>query len=247
MIEWRDEAVVLASRPHGETDVVVTLATFEHGRHLGLVKGGAGRRTRALLEPGNRVEAVWRARLESHLGTVVLEPVRLYAATILDDPLRLAAVASVCAVLDVALPEREPQPRVYAALVAFLGRIAAESDWPATYVRLELLLLAEMGFALQLETCAVTGRTDDLAYVSPRTGRAVGREAAGAYAARLLPLPPFLVEGETPAEAGDVAAGLRLAGHFLGRHILDPADRPMPLARERLTQLWQARAEETSP
>lgn len=244
MLEWRDEAIVLAARRHGETDAIVSLATFEHGRHMGLVKGGIGRRLRPLLEPGNRVEAVWRARLESHLGHVAIEPIRLYAAALLDDPLRLAAAASACAVVDLALPERDPHPRVFAALVALLGRLTAAPDWPDSYVRFELLILAEMGFALGLEDCAVTGSTQELAFVSPRTGRAVSRAAAGAYEARLLRLPAFLV-GEGAADDTQIADGLRLAGHFLERHILEPADRAAPVARERLVGLWQARMEES--
>ena len=207
-MDWVDEGIVLTARRHGDADAVLHALTFEHGRHAGLVKGGAGRRLRPLLQPGNRLELEWRARLADQLGGFQLGPTRLFAAALLDDPLRLAALA----------------------------------QWAADYVRFELLLLAELGFAVDLATCAVTGATADLAYVSPRTGRAVTREAAGALADRLLPLPAFLVE-PVDADPGQIASGLRLAGHFLRRHIFDPTDRPLPAARERLASLGQAASE----
>lgn len=249
-MEWADEGIVLTARRHGESDAVVHMLTFEHGRHAGLVKGGAGRTLRPLLQPGNRLELEWRARLADHLGGFRLEPKRLFAGALLDDPLRLAALGSACALVEAGLAERDPHPRLYAALLAWLQRLAGGGEgrsgggegWPADYVRFELLLLAELGFAVDLSTCAVTGATTDLAYVSPRTGRAVSREAAGDFADRLLPLPAFLAGGDEP-NRDEVALGLRLAGHFLRRHIFDPTDRPLPAARERLIALWQARPE----
>jgi DNA repair protein RecO (recombination protein O) len=244
-MEWRDEGIVLAVQRHGETDAVLHALTFEHGRHAGLVKGGAGRTARPLLQPGNRLELVWRARLAEHLGHFRVEPVRLLAAALLDDPLRLAALASACGLLEQALPERDPHPRLYAAVLTWLERLAGgggDAGWAADYVRLEFLLLAELGFALDFSACAVTGATTGLAYVSPRTGRAVSRDAAGELAPRLLPLPGFLVGG-TQESAEDVAQGLRLAGHFLRRHIFEPADRPLPAARERLVALWREASE----
>lgn len=244
-MEWRDEGIVLAARRHGERDAVVSLLTFEHGRHAGLVRGGAGRRLWPLLQPGNRLEVVWRARLAEHLGAFAVEPLKLHAAGLLEDPLRLAAAASCCALCEVVLPERDPHPELYAALLTLLGRMGEGEEWPADYVRFELLLLAELGYALDLSACAVSGATDDLGFVSPRTGRAVSRAAAGEWSSRLLPLPPFLIEA-VDADAGQIVDGLRLAGHFLRRHILEPADRPMPVARDRLSSLFQERAQETS-
>ncbi len=237
-MEWQDEGVVLSSRPHGERDAIVSLLTFEHGRHLGLVRGGAGRRQAPLLQPGNRLQAVWKARLADHLGHLTVEPVRLYAAVLLEDPRRLAAVASVAALLEACLAEREPHPRLCAGLVALLGRLSAAPDWPEDYVRFELLLVADLGFALDLSVCAVTGATEDLAFVSPRTGRAVSRDAAGPYENRLLPLPPFLL-GHGAADDEQIRDGLRLAAHFLRRHTLGPADRPLPLARERFQAFFE--------
>lgn len=243
-MEWQDEGVVLAARRHGEHDAIATLLTFEHGRHKGLVKGGAGRRQAPLLQPGNRLQCVWRARLSDHLGHFTVEPVRLYAAPLLGDARRLAAAASACALLEAGLAEREPHPRLCAAMVALMGRLVAAQNWPADYVRFELLLLAELGFALDLSACTVTGATEGLAFVSPRTGRAATAEGAGPYADRLLPLPPFLI-GEGEPDEQSVAQGLRLAGHFLRRHIFEPTDRPMPLARERFQAFFETSGNET--
>lgn len=233
---------MLAVQRHGESDAVLHALTFEHGRHAGLVKGGAGRTARPLLQPGNRLELSWRARLAEHLGSFRVEPMRLPAAAVLDDPLRLAALASACALLEQSLAERDPHPRLYAAALTWIERLAAGEGWAADYVRLELLLLAELGFALDLSRCAVSGAATGLAFVSPRTGRAVSRDAAGELAPRLLPLPGFLVGGGDES-AAEIAQGLRLAGHFLRRHIFEPADRPLPASRERLVALWQEASE----
>lgn len=243
-MEWRDEGLVLAVRPHGETDAILSALTFEHGRHLGLVKGGVGRRARPLLQPGNRLQLTWKARLPEHLGSFALEPLQLFAGRLLDDPLRLAALASATTLLDEALAEREPHPRLYAGLLKLLEAIRDDPRWPETYVRFELLLLQDLGFALDLAACAVTGATEDLAYVSPRTGRAVSRAAAGELAPRLLPLPAFL-RADVPAMFSDILAGLRLSGHFLAKQVFAAADRPLPAARERLTTLLREQAEKT--
>jgi DNA repair protein RecO (recombination protein O) len=237
-MDWTDEGIVLSARRHGETDVILQAMTFEHGRHAGLVKGGAGRTARPLLQPGNVLELTWRARLAEHLGTFRAEPQRLLSAALLEDATRLAALSSACGLVEALLPERDPHPRVYAALLTWLERLAGDADWPIDYVRLELLLLADLGFGLELEACAVTGETTDLAFVSPRTGRAVSRRAAGDLAGRLLPLPGFLV-GEPDSDPTAVLAGLRLSGHFLRRFVFEPADRMLPASRERLLALLQ--------
>jgi DNA repair protein RecO (recombination protein O) len=242
-MEWQDEGIVLQARPHGETDSILTLLTFEHGRHLGLVKGGASRKARPALQPGNRLTCRWRARLQDHLGHFAVEPVRLYAALLIDDRLRLAAAASAAALVDATLAEREPHPELFAVMVTLMSRLATAEAWPEAYVRFELLLLATLGYGLDLSACAVTGATTDLTLVSPRTGRAVSTEGAGEFAPRLLPLPAFLVS-DTPADDTAVAAGLKLAGHFLDRHILEPSDKEMPLPRARFAELWRQRLEE---
>lgn len=246
MMEWRDDGLVLAARAHGEADVILTALTFEHGRHLGLVRGGAGRRARPLLQPGNRLQLTWKARLSEHLGGFTAEPVRLFAGRLLDDPLRLAALAAATGLLDGLLAEREPHPRLFAALLTLLEGMQGDPRWLETYVRFELLLLQELGFALDLGHCAVTGSEDDLAFISPRTGRAVSAAAAGELAPRLLPLPGFL-RADVPAMFSDILAGLRLSGHFLAKRALAPADLPLPAARERLTTLLRARTDENEP
>ena len=229
-MEWQDEGIVLSARPHGETDAILSALTFEHGRHLGLVKGGIGRRARPLLQPGNRLELAWKARLAEHLGHFT----RRADAAVRRPAARRPAAARRPrrrrpALLDEGLAEREPHPRLYAGLLKLLGGMLADPRWPETYVRFELLLLQELGFALDLDRCAVTGPTDDLAYVSPRTGRAVSRGPPPAiWRARLLPLPPFLV-ADVPATFADVRAGLRLSGHFLAKQVFGP--RRQALAR----------------
>jgi DNA repair protein RecO (recombination protein O) len=243
-MEWHDEAFVLSARPHGENDAILSALTLEHGRHAGLVHGGQGRRVKPLLQPGNRLSATWRARLADQLGSYRVEAVQLFAGRLVNDPVRLLALTSACALADEGLAEREPHPRVYAGLLRLLETMVQNENegWPETYVRFELLLLADLGFALDLSSCALTGGTADLAYVSPRTGRAVGREAAGLHKPRLLPLPAFLVEGGRASAPGEVADGLRLAGHFLRKHVFAPADRPLPAARERLADRLAAAA-----
>ena len=244
-MEWQDEGIALAVRPHGETDAILSALTFEHGRHLGLVKGGIGRRARPTLQPGNRLELTWKARLADHLGNFTAEPMQLFGSRLLDEPLPLAGLAAATGLLDEVLAEREPHPRLYAGLLKLLQGMRDDPRWLETLVRFELLLLQDLGFALDLERCAVTGEEGDLAFVSPRTGRAVSRGWAGELAARLLPLPAFLV-ADVPATFTDVLAGLRLSGHFLARQALAPADRPLPAVRERLINLVRQQSETTA-
>jgi DNA repair protein RecO (recombination protein O) len=229
-MEWHDEGFVLATRRHGESDVIVSLLTREHGRHAGLVKGGGGRRGAALYEIGNRLAAGWRGRLPEQLGHYACEIQAQPAARLLDEPLRLAALAAAAAVAEAAMPEREPHPRAFegfGALIESLLGAAALLDWAPRYVRFELDLLAELGFGLDLSRCAVSGVTTDLAFVSPASGRAVSAAAAGVWRDRLLPLPAFLTGGVADLPA--VRQGLALTGDFLERHALER----MPPARAR--------------
>jgi DNA repair protein RecO (recombination protein O) len=232
-MEWQDEGVILAVRRHGEHDAVVNLLTANHGRWAGWVRAGAGRRARPVHQPGNRVAATWQARLSEQLGHLTAELVTPYAAHVLDRPDRLAGLGAVVELLQQTLAERDPHPLVYKMLLAYLDVLVEEAAWPSAYVRFELALLADLGFGLDLSRCVVTGGTEDLIYVSPRTGRAVSRAGAGDYADRLLPLPPFLL-GHGAADRQQVLAGLRLTGHFLRRHLFDASERAMPGARERL-------------
>ncbi len=246
-MDWTDDAIVLSARKHGESSAIVMLLTRAHGRHAGLVRGGSGRRARGVYEPGNRVHSAWRARISEHLGTYTCELVHSFAAAVLDDPLRLAALSAACALAEAALPEREPHEAVFQGLLELLSALespatnaAVALSWPSTYVRWELMLLKELGFGLDLSSCAATGASDGLAYVSPKSGRAVSSSAGAPYRDRLLPLPEFLAGKEAaPREARPVAEihrGLELTGYFLERHVFDPRDRPMPAARTRLVE-----------
>ena len=232
-MDFTDDAIVLSTRRHGEANLVLAALTREHGRHLGLVKGGASRRQRPNLEIGNRLKVTWHARLEEQLGAFTVEPVGAVSAQLLDDPLRLAGLASACAVADTVLPEREPHEDVYQATATLIDAITDEkASWPAAYVRWELALLTALGFGLDLSRCAVTGYSDNLAYVSPKSGRAVSVEAGQGYRDRLLPLPTFLISDQAPNRS-DLLAGLRLTGYFLDRHVLHG-----PITDKR----WEARS-----
>jgi DNA repair protein RecO (recombination protein O) len=231
-MEWHDEAIVLSARPHGETSAVVTLLTEEHGRHAGLVRGGQTPKSQAIYQAGNRVRAQWRARLADHLGSFTCEPLASHAARLFDDPRRLSALSAAAAVSERALPEREPHPACFHGFLALLQ--AMEGDhWAEAYVRWELAVLAELGFGLDLTQCAAGGDNDQLAYVSPRTGRAVSVAAGEPYQERLLVLPGFLA-GRGGGGRLEVGAGLALTGYFLERHVFHPQDRALPQARQRL-------------
>ena len=232
-MDWSDEGIVLSARKHGESAALVQLLTKSHGRHAGLVRGGASKKNFGVYQPGNVVAACWRARLTEHLGGLTGELVRSYAAQVLNDADRLAGLSAACAVAEASLPERQPHPTVFAGIRAVLDSLAGEVAWPAVYVRWEIGLLADLGFGLDLRRCAATGETEDLIYVSPRSGRAVSRTSGAQYHDRLLPLPGFLV-GRTECSADDVVEGLRLAGHFMRRHVFAPQNRDLPAARARL-------------
>jgi len=234
-MDWTDEGMLLSARPHGESAAIVEVLTAGHGRHLGVVRGGGGRRMAPVLQPGAQLALVWRARLEGHIGAFTVEPVRARAAQVLADPERLAGLTALCALAGWALPEREPQPRLYPLTLALADRIAGGGDWFGDWLRWERALLEETGFGLDLSACAVTGAVTGLAHVSPRTGRAVSAAGAGVWADRLLPLPAALIDPEAPAGRAEMAAGLRTIGHFLAQ-VLAPAlgDKPLPAARLRL-------------
>lgn len=231
-MEWTDQGIVLSARRHGESSVILSLLTAEHGRHAGLVRGGSSRRQRGVLEPGNRVTATWRARLEDHLGSFVVELQRNPSAAWLDDPVRLSALSSACIIADQTLPEREPSDAIFRGLEHLFAAMDG-AGWAAAYVEWELTLLGELGFGLDLSACAATGQNDALAYVSPRSGRAVSISAGEPYREKLLKLPGFLI-GQGTAEPADITAGLTLTGFFLDRHLFAPHRRRLPDPRERL-------------
>ncbi|MFQ5533994.1 MAG: DNA repair protein RecO [Sphingomonadales bacterium] len=237
-MEWTDRGIVIGVRKHGESSAIVELLTAGHGRHLGLVHGGSGRRQRGNLQPGNGVDATWRARLAEHLGSYRIELRQATAASLLGEPDRLACLSAACAMASLVLPEREAHPAVYDALNTVIDALVSrELDWrvwAAVYVRWEVGLLRELGFGLDLERCAVTGTRDNLGYVSPRTGCAVSVEGAGGYRDRLLELPPFLINhGYSGIAARHIQQGFKLTGFFITRHVLEPHSWTMPPARGR--------------
>lgn len=239
-MEWSDSAIVLSSRPHGENGVIVELLTRAHGRHLGLVRGGASRRIRPTLQPGNTLDAHWRGRLAEHLGSYTAELSTARAGALMEGRDSLAGLNAFAAICAAALPERQPYSPVFIAGEVLLDAMASSdaAHWLPLYARWEAGLLEALGFGLDLTECAATGATEDLIYVSPRSGRAVSRAGAGIYADRLFRLPGFLsgdsTDEPTPEE---IHAALRMTGHFLQERVLEPHGTQMPQARIRLDSM----------
>ncbi|WP_116132555.1 DNA repair protein RecO [Tropicimonas sp. IMCC34043] len=235
-MDWRDEGALLSARPHGETSAIVEVFTALHGRHAGVVRGGSSRKLAAVLQPGTQVAVEWHARLEDHIGSFRVEPLRA-RTNAASDRRSLFALGSACALLAFSLPEREPQPPLYAATQYLLDALGQDQGWPGLYLLWELGLLETLGFGLDLSACAVSGATDDLVHVSPKSGRAVSRASAGIWADKLLPLPPCL-RGTPPGSTAELLEGLQTTGHFLERR-LAPAmgNRPLPAARRRFVEV----------
>jgi DNA repair protein RecO (recombination protein O) len=232
-MDWDLPAIVLDTRPYGESDVIATVMTREHGAHRGLVRGGASRSQGGLWQAGNFVQTKWIGRLSDQLGGFRGELIHATAASVIDDPLALAMLTSVCAQGEDALPEREPHEAVFAGMIALLPRLTLGEAVLPEVIMWETVLLADLGFGLDLTSCAVTGATEGLAFVSPKTGRAVTAEAAGIWSDRLLRLPPFLA-GAADSGPEDWRDGLRLTGHFLTRDLFGGRHRPLPMARQML-------------
>ncbi|HLH92358.1 MAG TPA: DNA repair protein RecO [Xanthobacteraceae bacterium] len=230
-MEWTDIGIVLGTRRHGEANAILELMTREHGRHLGLVRGGAGTRLKPVLQPGNSVMATWRARLEEHLGYYTVEGVDLRAASFLSVAHALYGVTHLAALARL-LPERDPHESVYETLNDLLDQLGDAATVAVLAARFELQLLAELGFGLDLSSCAATGALGDLVYVSPKSGRAVSRAAGEPWRERLLALPAFLAEEEAATPSPDeLAAAFALTGFFLGRHLFAPRGETLPEAR----------------
>ncbi|MEL7302510.1 MAG: DNA repair protein RecO [Pseudomonadota bacterium] len=259
-MEWRDEGIILSVRPHGETAAIVEVLTRAHGRHLGLVHGGRSRRMRPTLQVGNHVSVAWRARITESLGVFSVELFRPFASEVLHDPKALAAVSAIAELTRV-LPERDPHAELFEITHFVFGFLAEAEVWPALYVRWELALLDELGHGLDLSKCVATGATNDLVYVSPRSGQAVSRDAGVPYAEKLFKLPSFLrrqdieariaatdasaaVDAAASAEptsgmpqSDEIRAALEMTGHFLARRVFGPIDRELPEPRGRLLRL----------
>ena len=241
MIEWRDQGILLSCRRHGETSAIIDVFTPAQGRHAGVVRGGASRKIAPILQPGAQLDVIWRARLEEHIGSFQVEPVRSRAAMAMNDRLSLAGLNAVTAMLWFCLPEREPHPSLYRSSEQLLDLLDQSDLWPLAYLRWELQLLSEMGYGLELNSCAVTGGTDDLIYVSPKSGRAVSRQAAGEWADRLLPLPPVL-RNEGAGEDAEIASAFETTGYFLSERLAkDLGDKPLPDARNRFVEAFRRR------
>lgn len=237
-MEWQDEAIIIGVRRHGEASVILEAMTRQRGRHLGLVRGGRSVRNQPVLQPGNIVQLTWSSRLEEQLGHYRVEPVTSHAARLMASPLALYGMALAASHLRL-LSEREPHPGLYEATKVLIVHLDEPDIAPALMVRFELAILGELGFGLDLTSCAVTGLREGLSHVSPRSGRAVSAEAAEPYAGRLLALPAFLSQGQgvaqpTPAMLRD---GFALTGHFLRRDIWSARNLPEPPERERLIAL----------
>jgi DNA repair protein RecO (recombination protein O) len=235
-MQWTDDGFVLGIRRHGEASAILELMTRNHGRHLGLVRGGAGSRMRPVLQPGNAVRVLWRARLDDHLGAYNVEGLALRAGSFFAQSHAVFAVTHLAALARL-LPERDPHETVFDALEAIVGHLTDAPVCAALIVRFELLILSELGFGLDLQTCAATGSADDLVYVSPKSGRAVSREAGDPWRDRLLTLPAFVMHHDgCEWTARDIQSGFELTGYFLDRHVLGPRGMTLPDARSHFLQ-----------
>lgn len=240
-MQWTDDGLVIGLRKHGETGIILELMTAEHGRHLGLVHGGRSRRMQPMLQPGNTLHATWRSRLDEALGSYGVEPAHLIAARLMGSALALYGIGHMAALLRL-LPERDPHVGLYDAAQVLVAHLQDRSVAPTLMVRFELALLVELGFGLDLSACAATGQKTDLAYVSPKSGRAVSMAAGEPFRDRLLRLPAFLRERnrDTPMTEPDAAAireGFALTGYFLRHHLWEPRAIAPPEERARFIAL----------
>jgi DNA repair protein RecO (recombination protein O) len=240
-MQWTDEGIVVGVRKHGESSVILELMTREHGRHLGLVHGGRSKTLQPVLQPGNSVQATWRARLDEHLGTYQVEGLGLRAAHLMGSPLALYGLATLAHLLRY-LPERDPHQALYETLEVLVEHLDDPDLAPALFVRFELAILAEFGFGLDLSSCAATGSPNDLTYVSPKSGRAVSSAAGEPYKDRLLKLPGFLIgqsKANRPREE-EIRDGFALTDFFLHQNVFEPRGQAAPAERARFVALATA-------
>ncbi|MGJ8626006.1 MAG: DNA repair protein RecO [Sulfitobacter sp.] len=237
-MEWRDQGILLSARKHGETSSIIEMFTPTQGRHVGVVRGGTSRKVAPILQPGAQLDVVWRARLEDHIGSYSVEPVRSRAVAAMGDRLALAGLNTVTALLSFCLPEREAHAALYDRTQALLDLLGQTDVWPLAYLQWEMGLLEEMGYALDLSACAVTGATEGLCYVSPKSGRAVSLNGAGDWVDRLLPLPEVM-RGEGAGSNAEIAQGFVTTGYFLEQHLAqDLGGKPLPEARARFVEAF---------
>lgn len=241
-MDWRDTGILLSSRRHGENAMIIDVFTPERGRHAGVVRGGASRKIAPILQPGAQLDLVWRARLEEHIGSFTVELQRSRAAIAMGDRLSLAGLNAVLALLAFSLPEREPHDSLYARTQNLLDLLDQTDLWPLAYMHWETALLHDLGYTLDLTTCAVTGTTDNLIYISPKSGRAVSAQGAGDWADRLLPLPDAL-KGEGTQSDEEILKALATTGYFLENKLAAAQiGKPLPVARARFLDALQRRA-----
>ncbi|MEK1876341.1 MAG: DNA repair protein RecO [Rhizobium altiplani] len=235
-MQWHDRAIILGVKRHGETSVIAEVMTRERGRHLGMVRSGRSRAMQPVLQPGNEVEVTWRARLDEHLGEFRIEPLTLRAARLMETATAVYGVQAMGALLRL-LPERDPHPHLFEALEVILDNLHNPADAGELFVRFELAVLNDLGFGLDLTECAATGSRSDLAYVSPKSGRAVSRTAGTPWADKMLLLPPFLNSEENrAADIDGLSAAFRLTAFFLHRHVYEPRGVEAAAAREGFVQ-----------
>lgn len=255
-MQWSDDAILLSTRKFGENKAVARVFARNHGVYGGVVRGATSKTLRGILQAGNAVSVTWNARLSEQMGAFKVEPAKPFAAFVMMDKRKLAALTSACALLEAALPERHPYPKLYMAFYDFLQHMAERDDWQETYIRLELAILAESGFGLDLTRCAATGTTENLMYVSPKSGRAVSESAGEPYKEKLLRLPKILWRDsknrehridQDPAQSlcdsQDWRDGLTLTGYFLEHWLIEPHGKKLPAARRRLCEMLK----ETEP
>ncbi|WP_394688630.1 DNA repair protein RecO [Hoeflea sp.] len=231
-MEWRDEGIILGLRKHGETSVIAEVMTHAHGRHMGIVRGGRSKRLQPVLQPGNSVDLVWRARLDEHLGQYQVELLNARAGRLMQSAIGVHGVQAMAALLRL-LPERDSHPRLHDAFAVILDSLDSPEEAGALFVRFELAVLEDLGFGLDLTQCASTGGRDDLIYVSPKSGRAVSASAGAPWAERMLALPAFLTDrSQACNDARTLAEAFKLSGYFLDRHVFEPRGLEPPISRE---------------
>jgi DNA repair protein RecO (recombination protein O) len=235
-MQWADAAIILSVQKLGETSAVLRLLTREHGVAGGMLRGVNSKANRGIAQVGNVVSAQWQARLAEQLGTLKLEMLEAHAAHLMHNATLLHSLSSACALVQISMPERHPYPRLFFALHSLLHTLEHSRDWAAHYVLFELTLLKEAGFGLDLSTCAATGGNQELVYVSPKSGRAVCREAGLPYHDKMLTLPEFIRADTHNASPQEILAGLALTGYFLDVWLLGPQGKKLPAARTRLIE-----------